>query len=87
MKRKRKRKRKVVFPLHVDPAILPRLDRIAETYRRLLPGARITRADACRSAINVGLDAIEGQLRLGGADEGAPSDVVSGARQGYCPER
>jgi hypothetical protein len=65
MRRKRKRKRKVLFSVYVDPACLPRLDRIAEAYRARVPGARIGRAAAGRAAIYVGLDAIERELGLG----------------------
>jgi hypothetical protein len=63
-KRRRKRGPKVLFPLYVDPGIFPRLERIAAGYRELLPGARITRHDACRAALSVGVDDIETKLGL-----------------------
>jgi hypothetical protein len=68
---RRKRRRKVLFSVYVDPACLPRLDRIAEAYARKLPGARIGRTDAGRAAIYVGLAALERELGLGGANKGA----------------
>lgn len=68
---RRKRRRRVLFPVYVDPAYLPRLDRIVNAYRARFPGARLTRADAGRAAIHVGLEAIERELGLGVKEEGA----------------
>jgi hypothetical protein len=64
----RKKGRKVLFALLVDEACLPRLDRITHAYSAKVPGSRLTRSDAGRAAIHVGLDTIERDLGLAGND-------------------
>jgi hypothetical protein len=69
-KRRRRRKRKregarVVFEIYVDADLPDRFERIAVAFEQKLPrGARITRADAARAALNVGVEFIERDLGL-----------------------
>ncbi len=54
----------MIITLLVDPQLAARLDRVAQEYRKRLPGSRITRPDATRAAIRVGLDAIEHEMSI-----------------------
>ena len=63
MAAKRAKGPKVRTVMSVGQAQAKRLERIAKAFMASVPGLRITRAEALRAVVNVGLDAMERKLR------------------------
>jgi hypothetical protein len=62
---RRKQRRKKLLRIRLAPEYFDRFDRIAEAFMGRLPrGGYVTRIDAARAVINVGLDTMERELGL-----------------------
>jgi hypothetical protein len=51
-------------PLRIDEAVLDRCDRVSQALSERAAGAKVSRADALRIAINRGLESLERELGL-----------------------
>jgi hypothetical protein len=60
--------RKVISFL-LEPAAIARITRLASALRARQPGLRITRPDAARAAVQVGLDALEREMGIAAPHE------------------
>ncbi len=62
---KHRKRRKRLLRVRLAQEYFDRFDRIAKAFvRRLPPGGHVTRIDAARAVINVGLDAMDRELGL-----------------------
>ncbi len=60
---------KVRITMSVLPEDAKRLGRVAAEFTARLPGSNITRAEALRAVMHLGLDAMERKLRLPSKDK------------------
>jgi hypothetical protein len=55
----------------VDPEQIVRLSRLAEALKARHPGLQITRPDAARAAVHVGIETLEREMGLSTAERSA----------------